>query len=442
MPRRPRAHALNAWMNGELVGQWRIDSRAEHEFRYAESWFAAEAVRPVSLSMPLRPPRQPYRGPLVRDFFDNLLPDNDDMRRRIQARFGTASIDAFDLLAEIGRDCVGAIQLLPEEAAAPDPKRMQGVALDDARVEQALAGVLAAPLGQRLGDDFRISLAGAQEKTAFLRHDGRWMRPSGATPTTHIFKLPIGKTEALGIDLSTSVENEWLCHVVLKEFGIPVAPCEVASFGAHRTLIVERFDRRLASDGTWVVRLPLEDLCQATGTPLARKYERDGGPGIETIMDLLLGSRAAGEDRLDFFRTQVVFWLLCAIDGHAKNFSMFIQPQGRYQLTPRYDVLSAYPVLGHGVGKLAVQKVRMAMAVAGMNRHYHWYEVRRHHWEEAAARCGLPIGDLIDRLVEQAPAVADRVSAAIPAGFPPHVAEPILDGLVQSAGRLAQKSTR
>jgi serine/threonine-protein kinase HipA len=428
-------------MNGELVGNWQVNPRRDHEFRYAESWFSSAAVRPVSLSMPLRPPTQPYRGPLVRDFFDNLLPDNDDIRRRIQARFGAASIDAFDLLAQVGRDCVGAIQLLPEGTTPVDLESIQGVTLDDTGIEEALAGVPAAPMGQRFGDDSRISLAGAQEKTAFLRHQGRWKRPCGATPTTHIFKLPIGKTEALGIDLSTSIENEWLCHELLGALRVPVARCEMATFGAQRTLIVERFDRRLSSDGAWFIRLPQEDLCQATATPPGKKYERDGGPGIETAMDLLLGSRLAHEDRLDFFRTQIAFWLLCAVDGHAKNFSIFIEPQGRFRLTPRYDVLSAYPVLGHGAGKLAGQKVRMAMAVSGRNRHDHWHEIRRRHWRETAARCGLAddVDRLIDELVDETPAVIRKIRAALPDEFPSRVATPILDGLAASARKLADE---
>jgi serine/threonine-protein kinase HipA len=426
-------------MNGELVGHWRVDSRGDHEFRYAESWFGSAAVLPLSLSMPLCPPAQPYRGPLVRDFFDNLLPDNDDIRGRIQARFGAPSTGVFDLLAQIGRDCVGAIQLLPEGATPPAVRRIEGVALDDAQIEEALAGVLGAPMGQRSADDFRVSLAGAQEKTALLRHKGRWKKPLGSTPTTHIFKLPIGRTGALGIDLTTSVENEWLCHKVLQALRVPVARCEMATFGAQRTLIVERFDRRLADGGTWFVRVPQEDFCQATGTPPARKYERDGGPGIVTIMTLLQGSQLARQDRLDFFRTQIVFWLLCAIDGHAKNFSVFIEPQGRFRLAPRYDVISAYPVLGHGAGKLAAQRVRMAMAVAGKNRHYRWSDVRRRHWRETAAACGIAndVDRLIDELVAQTPTVIDSVGAALPERFPARVATPIMDGLAAAAKRLA-----
>ncbi len=76
-------------------------------------------------------------------------------------------------------------------------------------------------------EDFRISIAGAQEKTALLYRDNRWYLPSAATPTTHIIKLPIGKVEShsYSIDLSQSVENEYLCTLIAKEFGLPVPNC-------------------------------------------------------------------------------------------------------------------------------------------------------------------------------------------------------------------------
>lgn len=103
-------------MNGERVGDWRRPGGAGQEFIYAESWLASAAARPISLSLPLRPSNKPYRVG-VEAFFDNLLPDNRQIRERIQRRFHTSSAGAFDLLAEIGRDCVGALQLLPEDQA-------------------------------------------------------------------------------------------------------------------------------------------------------------------------------------------------------------------------------------------------------------------------------------------------------------------------------------
>ena len=99
-------------------------------------------------------------------------------------------------------------------------------------------------LGQADGEGFRISLAGAQEKTAFLRYKGKWQRPDKATPTSHIFKLPMsGRMGREQIDMSASVENEWLCSRIVAAFGLPVAACEMARFEDQRALIVERFDR-------------------------------------------------------------------------------------------------------------------------------------------------------------------------------------------------------
>lgn len=108
-------------------------------------------------------------------------------------------------------------------------------------------------------------------------------------------------------DLRTSVENEWLCSKITAGFGLPVAGCKIARFEELKVLIVERFDRRLSADASWIVRLPREDFCQATGTSPLHKYQSDGGPGIGKVMEILLGSEEAESDRIHFFKTQVVF---------------------------------------------------------------------------------------------------------------------------------------
>jgi hypothetical protein len=65
------------------------------------------------------------------------------------------------------------------------------------------------------------------------------------------------------MDLTDSVENEWLCHMILKVYGIPVADAEIAFFDDVKVLVVKRFDRRWADDHSWLIRLPQEDMCQA-----------------------------------------------------------------------------------------------------------------------------------------------------------------------------------
>lgn len=436
MGRRPSLRALDVWMNGDRVGTWTLQ-RGEQLFAYDESWLEAPHRRPLSLSMPLRPSAQPYRTAVVQPFFENLLPDSVDIRRRMMERFGTGSTDACDLLEEAGRDCVGAVQLLPTGSPAPEVRQIRGHAVTDDDIADILAQVRSPSMGARDEDDFRISLAGAQEKTAFLRHRNRWRVPEGATPSTHIFKLPIRAHDPAAPDLSASVENEWLCAQLLPQFGVDCARCEMATFEDQKVLIVERFDRALSADGAWILRRPQEDLCQALGTPPERKYESQGGPGILKIMELLHGSQHALKDREDFFRSQFLFWLLCAIDGHAKNFSVFIEAEGRFRLTPRYDVISAHPLLGDGRNQLSPNKVKMAMAVEGRNRHYRWKEIRVDHWLETGRRCGLPKSGrpLMDQIVERAPDAVRAVRERIPGGFPDSVSEPILDGLLSAATR-------
>ena len=441
MGRARKSRALSVWMNGELVGEWRRSAVGAHEFQYAAAWLTAAAARPVSLSLPLHP--QPYRKGVV-EFFDNLLPDNRAIRERIQRRFGTSSTGAFDLLQEIGRDCVGALQLLPEDHPPVDVRKIKGERLTAGGVAKILAGSLnpAFGRGEPADDVFRISLAGAQEKTALLWHEKTWHRPTGSTPTTHILKLPIGGNPQ-GIDLSTSVENEWLCTRMVQAHGIPAADCRMETFGGQKALVVERFDRALAKNGGWYMRLPQEDFCQATATPSALKYESDGGPGIERIMELLLGSERAAEDRRDFMRTQLVFWLLAAIDGHAKNFSIFLRAGGAYRLTPRYDILSAYPMLGKGRGKLSPHKIRMAMAVRGKNRHYRWREISARHWLETAKRCGFSeMKSIMDEVIARMPKVREQVTALLPRKFPDQIAETILSGAATAARRLSEQMAK
>ncbi len=427
---------LTIWMNGQRVGQWSIGSSRTQLFTYDPTWHASAEARPLSLSMPFVAGNRPFRGGVVEAYFDNLLPDSDAIRKRIAERMHAAGTDAFSLLREIGRDCVGAIQVLPDGETPGDVFSIDARPLDEhdvARALQSAAGVAA--LGQRNDDEFRISLAGAQEKTALLRDGDRWCMPQGSTPTTHIFKLPLGRVGNMSADMSGSVENEWLCSKILEDFDIPVAHCDMGIFDRQKALIVERFDRRLADDRSWWIRLPQEDMCQALGISPLRKYEADGGPGMADIFQLLEGSTQAQEDRRQFFRALVLFWMLAASDGHAKNFSLRIDAGGRYRMTPLYDVLSAWPVTGRGANQFDYRKLKMAMAVRTTNVHYKFYEVRRRHWKSLAIRYGMGMqaDELLDEMASRATSVADRVGRLLPAGFPERVAMAIFKGMRESA---------
>ncbi len=440
--RRPRSNPqdnrLGVWTNGERVGTWFI-ADGEHRFQYDEDWPASPAARRLSLSLPFTPNNIPHRGEVVRNFFDNLLPDSDAIRRRLRDKFATGSTDTFDLLAAVGRECVGSVQLLPLGVAPVGFDRIESAPLDEAGVEQAIDNAVTGGrvLGQQLADDFRISIAGAQEKTALLWHADQWHRPLGATPTTHIFKLPLGLVGNMRADMSDSVENEWLCARLLALLGLPVAECEIASFGRRKVLVVKRFDRALQlppGRAPWLARLPQEDFCQALGVASERKYESDGGPGIRAILRQLDTSSRTDNDKLVLINAQLAFWLMAATDGHAKNFSIFLERGGEFHMTPLYDVLSAWPIIGNGPSQVSPRRAKLAMALRSKNTHYHLHEIHTRHWQTLALQSGVPGAfDEMVGLVLQTHDALERVAAQLPKGFPQKVFNPIRKGMMAQA---------
>ncbi len=432
MARRRRHAPLNIFLNSRLVGRLNRHTSGAIDFSYDESWLAWEHALPVSLSLPLR--EDNYLGTPVIAVFENLLPDSDAIRRRMAERVGADGIDAYSLLTAIGRDCVGALAFLPEGIDPGPAGAVNAKPIADNEIAHLLANLEAAPLGLDSDGDFRISIAGAQEKTALLYWNGSWHKPLGTTATTHILKPSIGRLPN-GIDLTFSVENEFFCLKLIAALGVPAAHAEMKTFGKVQTLIVERFDRRWTRDHR-LLRLPQEDLCQSLSCPPSRKYETDGGPGLRAILEFLRGSDDPEQDRLMFLKANIVFWLLSATDGHAKNFSVALSPGGRFRLTPLYDVLSAQPSADDG--QIRRNRMKLAMAV-GTNRHYVVDGIVPRHFEQTAAAAGIPAANLkaiFDELRDAAPSALDQVMQSLPADFPESVTASIANALRNRLGAL------
>lgn len=412
---------LGVFMNGRHVGQLERERSGAVIFTYAREWLEWDYTLPVSLSLPLRPDR--YVGAAVMAVFDNLLPDYEPMRRRIAERTGASGTDALSLLGEIGRDCVGALQFLPEGEEPGVPGDLDGSPLEEGQIAALLKELDSAPLGLQRERDFRLSLAGAQEKTALLFNEGQWIKPVGATPTSHILKPRIGRLPN-GMDLSDSVENEYLCLKLLEAFGLRVAQAEIAMFADQKALVVERFDRRRTATGR-LLRLPQEDCCQALSVPPTRKYQSEGGPGITEIMQLLRGSDVPAQDRLDFFRANILFWLVGATDGHAKNFSLALQPGGRFRMAPLYDVLSVQPSVDHR--QVGQRDFRLAMRM-GRTHHYRLQDIQPRHMMETGVEAGLSreaVAVLLAEIARTAPAALEKTLAALPPDFPDYLSASI-----------------
>jgi serine/threonine-protein kinase HipA len=304
----------------ELIGERTRDYR----FRYLET------DRPISLSLPVR--TEPFGPSESRTFFDALLPEG-VVREQIAASFKLAANDSFGLLAELGRDCAGALQIL-EQKRLSDPPGTRWLEPDE--LDQLIHELPRRPLGIATGDQRRrLSLAGLQRKLVLVRdRDDRFGEPLNGMPSTHILKPQPADDQYP--DIAT---NEFFCMRLAERCGLPVAKVELIVTDERPCVVVERFDRD--TEATPTRRLHQEDLCQALGLTTDFKYQQPGWsvPSYAALADLLdTHSLAPGLDRLAGAESAVFNFLVANADAHAKNISLLHEPGG-VRLAPMYDIV-------------------------------------------------------------------------------------------------------
>jgi serine/threonine-protein kinase HipA len=291
------------------------------------------------------------------DFFENILPEGPTLTR-MAALAGVRPADTYGILKTFGRDCAGAVMLLPEE---DEPGGANGsgytpMTSDDLR---RLIGALdVAPLGVALERGFRPSLAGFQRKALLGRAtDGTWQLPDGDAPSTWILK-PDGQ--------HPMAANEATCLRLAAECGLEVPDTELFDVAGLPVYAIRRYDRRNSPDGGLPVRVHQEDGCQATGTPPSLKYEEQGGP---TLRDLAALLRDFGDPRdvTALLRRTTFNMAVGNADAHAKNFSLLHDPDGpNVRLAPLYDVLSTVALkLTDGTGRPMRADPRLGQRIAG-----------------------------------------------------------------------------
>lgn len=430
MGRKKTVKVLKIYLNGANVGNLKKENSGLISFKYSEEWVKDGFA--ISQSLPIQ--EQEYKGEIVSRYFDNLLPDNDDIKKLVAQKFGAESTRPFDLLAVMGRDCVGALSFISEGSEGPPTFEMNYSKLTNKSLANKIRGLgSSSPLGME-EDDFRLSIAGAQEKTALLRIGKNWYEPHGQTPTTHIFKTPIG---ALGMELNfdDSVDNEWASLFIMEKFGLKTCKASIENFEDQRVLVVERFDRRwLKDDGKDVIlRIPQEDLCQALSVSPYKKYQNEGGPGIVSIAKFLTASQVDA-DRYDFFKGILVFDLLFATDGHGKNFSISLNQRG-FKMTPYYDVMSGYFL--HVREKRPIQRMKLAMSVGNSN-HYNFDKILKRHYEETAKKCLISKDDFekIVHDVKESFEKFDYKAKELDPDLNQETLEIILEGMKKRAGKI------
>ncbi|WP_278183392.1 type II toxin-antitoxin system HipA family toxin [Vibrio misgurnus] len=431
--------SLIVYINNTKVGHLTKLNDGKLQFCYDENWLNQPRAYPISLSLPLH--CQSHKGDPVANYFDNLLPDLTSTRKNIQRRYSTDSTDVFDLLHAIGRDCVGSLSLLPANEVH---NGLASTRLEPLSVRN-LHNIVTAheyqfPLGMSNKHDFRFTISGAQEKTALLKIKNDWFLPSLDYPSTHILKFPIGfiQQPAATLDMTGSVENEYFCIKLAEAMGFQVPKIEILEVQGMKALVIERFDRHCSQDENSLIRLAQEDMCQVFSLPSRLKYQSDGGVGIKEIMQLLSRSRCADNDCDDFMCFQVFQWLIGATDGHAKNFSIFIEANGTYRLTPFYDIMSAFPTSsGRGIN---TRKLKLAMALKSTSSGNKWHleKIYPRHFiatAETVGFCTVRMQEILDEFVDSFPIAIEQTVNQLPNNFPAH----IIDSIVSNALRILVK---
>lgn len=407
--------------DGQVMGAIRKDKRARLTLAYDADWRRAANAYPLSLSMPLVVAEHAHAK--IEPWLWGLLPDNEAILARWGQRFQVSPRNPFALLAHVGEDCAGAVQIVEPERV--DALRAQPAGqvdwIDDKDIAARIRLLREDHAAWRMARDAgQFSLAGAQPKTAFLFENGRWGVPSGRAPTTHIVKPPTATFDG-------HAENEHVCLALARMLGLPAAASEVRVFEGEVAIVVERYDR--VRMGGAIRRLHQEDMCQALGLPPTGKYENEGGPGVQPIVELLRGySSRPSDDVWTFMRALALNWLIGGTDAHAKNYSVLIGAGGRARLAPLYDVASTLPY------DFDFKKLRLAMKIGGR---YFLDDISLRHWRKLASSVRLDEEqlrttclDLAERLPD---ALLDVIKTARADGLDNAVLRRLSDALILRA---------
>lgn len=396
-----RPDLLHLFLDNERIGE--VTRRRDRlELVYDERYRAEPSSTPASVSMPLT--ASAHSGRTLANFLDGLLPDNDAVRSRWSQMFACRKVP-FDLLAHVGEDCAGGLQFVrPDRVNKLLPGEREPV--DNKAIGDWIRGLRVDPAGWlNAGGEGQFSLAGAQSKFALLQDNGAWWQPSGATPTTHIFKPATGQFREYEI-------NEHLSLRLASAVGLLAARSEVMEFDGERAVVVERYDR--FDDGDEWHRIHQEDICQALGLPPERKYESLGGPGADRVTHLLrqVTGRVAPESVERFASSLAFNWIIGGTDGHAKNYSLLLAGD-EVRLSPLYDLGSALPYVSttpiRRDGELVAARLRMAMRVGKV---YGLREVRRGSWDDLEVNLSLASG-FADRVRRMAENVIEQIPTVV-----------------------------
>ncbi len=388
---------LAIWLDQDHVGFLEHHAQTHRfSFEYTPDWLERPDSYPITPHLPLEPEKHQtteIHSAIVRQFFENLLPEGDALDQAARAN-GLSKSNLIGLMIALGGETAGAIRatLAGEngEARASVPQQ----ATEPHQNAAALRLVTPHELSERIRDRarqafsvwdgrVRLSIAGFQDKIAVYERNGQWFLVDGPDLASTVIVKPV----PLRPQLAGLPGNEFMCMRLARALQLPVAETQLVHV-PEPVLLVRRFDRLETSNR--IRRLHVVDGCQALGLSVGMKYERPYGDGrdvqhlrdgasLSQLFQLLAHTAEPVRYRLDFLRWTIFQVLIGNTDAHAKNISFFCSADG-LRLAPAYDLVNIPALLDDGLSHSFAMAIGDAFSEA---------ELTALEWAYFAKQCGL-----------------------------------------------------
>ncbi|MGI5221714.1 HipA domain-containing protein [Nocardia sp. CA-290969] len=414
---------LDIWLNDVLVATVSPKARGKKVVvTYTEEGRSGypPGAPILSCSLPALPGSAPPAA--SRAFLEGLLPEGRALEvaaarlnnvRLDSSKAPAAPADAIGLLSEYGRECAGAVIVMPA-GERPSTNARPSTPLSASDLDGLLRDLPIRPLGADPEHNIRMSLGGAQDKLLLTRVDGQWCIPLDGYPSTHILKPTTVWPH--------SAENEALVMTLSRACGLSDSDVWIETIGGRSVFVTQRYDRVLDGTGK-VVRLHQEDMCQAIGLRPKEKY--DIGRPSERMARVLRENADSPRTEVQFLFEQVAFRAIVGDeDGHGKNYSLLLR-NGSASVAPIYDSLCTleYPDL---TAEMATKIGRQGSLM----------KVDRTALLEESAAMGLPRRDAeltLEKLTSNLRQGIDDLPAGLTTGWP---ADRLIQRIASRAARL------
>lgn len=343
---------------GQNIGTFSWDDAYRvARFEYDKD-FLGRGIEPSPLMMPVQEGRIYSFGSLNRDTFNGLpgmladsLPDTYGraLFDRWLALTGRTSGNPVESLCFLGQRCMGALEFEPATGPASDgdmrfeidslvdvardalsKKEGFGVNLEDDR-KAAIAEILR--LGTSAGGQRAKAIIAYNKETGEVR-SGQINAPEGFD--YYLIKLDGVSAEAGFRETENYGRLEYSFSELVKKCGIEMTGCSLIEENGRAHFLTRRFDRENGR------KIHMQTLCGIAHYDFRLRK----GYSYEQAFNVMRRLRLPYSQAQEMFRRMVFNVVVRNQDDHTKNISFLMDPNGKWRLSPAYDMGFAYNPAG------------------------------------------------------------------------------------------------